>query len=78
MPGGPSLQLLVKSTKNHINWSASFSQFERDLHEYLAVRFRQQLNKQLSPAHCAAHYLHPDNVQKMLDILKQGEILAFL
>lgn len=63
--------------QNHINQSAAFSQFERNLHEYLALRFRQRLNKQFSPAHRAAHYLHPANIQKPLDILKQGKILAF-
>ena len=64
--------------QNHINRSAAFSRFERDLHEYLALKLRQRLNKQLSPVHRAAHYLHPANIKKPLDILKQGEILASL
>lgn len=56
--------------QNYINQSNAFSRFEKDLHEYLALQFRQRLNKQLSSVHRAVHYLHPANIQKPLDILK--------
>ncbi len=63
--------------QKHLNQQAAFSRFERDLNEFLALRFCQRLNKQISPAHRAAHYLHPGNIKKPLDLLKQEEILAF-
>lgn len=56
--------------QDHINRSAAWSQFERDIHGYLAQRFRQRLNKQPCAAHRAAHYLHPAKIPKSLDMLK--------
>lgn len=41
-------------------------------------KFRPRLNKQINSAHRSAHYLHPANLHKLLDLLRQNEILAFL
>ena len=40
-------------------------------------KFRPRLNKQINSAHRSAHYLHPMNVHKRLDLLRQNKILAF-
>ena len=64
--------------QKHLNQQAEYTRFAHDLHTFPALRFRQRLNKQISPAHRVAHYLHPKNIHKSLDMYKQWEILAFM
>ena len=66
------------SIQKHLNQQAEYTRFAHDLLTFLALRFRQRLNKQISPAHRVAHDLHPENIHKPLDMFKQGEILAFM
>lgn len=79
-PNGAMIDLVYSQWLNiqkHLNQQAEYTRFAHDLHPFLALRFRQRLNKQISPAHRVPHYLHPENIHKRLDMFKQGEILAF-
>ena len=77
---GATIDLVYSQWLNiqkHLNQQAEYTRFTHDLHTFLALRFRQRLNKQTNPAHRVAHYLHPENIHKPLDKFKQGEILVF-
>lgn len=78
---GATIDLVYSRCLNiqkHLTQQAKYTRFAHNLNKFLALRFRQRLNKQISLAHRVAHYLHPENYNKPLDIFKQGEILAFM
>ncbi len=54
------------------------NRFRNEINDFLMEKFRPRLNKQINSAHRSAHYLHPANLHKRLDLLTQNEILAFL
>ena len=51
--------------------------FRDEINNFLIEKFRPWLKKQINLAHRSTHYLHPMNLHKRLDLLRQNEILAF-
>ena len=49
-----------------------------EFNDILMEKFRPRLNKQVNSAYRSAHYLHPMDLHKRLDLLSQNEILPFL
>lgn len=62
----------------HLTAQSRHNRFHEEITNFLMEKFRPRLNKQINSAHRAAHYLHPINLHKRLDLLRQTEILAFL
>lgn len=62
----------------HLTAQSRHNRFHEEIITFLIEKFRLRLNKQINSAHRAAHYLHPINLHKRLDLLRQIEILAFL
>lgn len=62
----------------HLTTQSRQNRFREEINDFLMTKFCPRLNKQINSAHHSAHYLHPANLHKRLDLLRQNEILAFL
>lgn len=62
----------------HLTAQSRQNRFRDEINDFLMEKLRPRLNKQINSAHRSAHYLHPANLHKRLDLLRQNEILAFL
>ena len=61
----------------HLTAQSRQNSFCDEINNFLMEIFRPQLKKQTNSAHRSVHYLHPMNLHKRLDLLRQNEILAF-
>lgn len=61
----------------HFTFQSQHNNFYEEITTFLIGKFHSRLNKQINLAHHAAHYLHPINLHKRLDLSRQTEILVF-